>query len=281
MSTDPICLVGVPRSGTTWMTRLMERRAEIALWSEPRQVWSFGHWFRPDERLEAKDASPRIVRHIRHRFFEYARRRGKPRFCEKTPSNVLRLPFVRAVLPEARIVLIVRDGRSILRSTSEIRERGADWSRIRTKILESRPLDLLSFTDRSVWILDKIRGKPLKYWGVRPPGWREWVASDAPEVAIAKAWAAGIRCAVTDGEAMDPAGFLQIRYEDMTEKPRETMQRVVDFLALADADDLVNQAIADADPDRQNKWRAGLSEEVLAAVRPHMEPTLEWLGYSW
>ena len=281
MSTDPICLVGVPRSGTTWMTRLMEARPEIAVWGEPRQVWSFGHWFRPDERLDASDATPRIVRHIRHRFFDYARQRGKPRFCEKTPSNVLRLPFVRAVFPEARIVLIVRDGRSILRSSAEIRERGPDWSRIRSKIRESRPLDLLSFTDRAPWILDKIRGRPLKYWGVRPPGWREWVANDPPEVAIAKGWAAGIRCAVTDGQAMDPKGFLQIRYEDLTDSPRQTMQRVVDFLELADAADTVNQAIADADPARQNKWRAGLSEEVLAAVRPHMEPTLNWLGYSW
>jgi hypothetical protein len=283
MSTDPICLVGAQRSGTTWMSRLMARRPEIAVWGEPRQVWSFGHWFRPDERLEARDATPRVVRYIRHRFFEYARRQGKPRFCEKTPSNMLRLPFVRAVFPEAKIVLIVRDGRSVVRSSSEIRDRGTDWQRIRTRVRETvpAPWDLLSFASRAPWILDKIRGRPMKYWGLRPPGWREWVETDPPLVAIAKAWAASTRLAVTEGRAMDPARFLEFRYEDMTDRPRETMQRVVDFLELARAGDIVEQAIADADPARKDKWRAGLDDEALAAIRPHLEPTLTWLGYAW
>jgi hypothetical protein len=281
MTTDPICLVGVQRSGTTWMSRMLAQRSEIAYWVEPRQVWSFGHWFRPDDRLEASDATPLVRRYIRRRFFEYARERNKPRFCEKTPNNTLRLSFVRAVLPEAKILLIVRDGRSIVRSTNEMRESGPNWQRIRDRLVESSPWDLLSFVNRVPWFLAKVRGKPLEYWGVRPPGWREWVQHDPILVAIAKAWAAAIRCAVTEGRAMDPSRFLEIRYEMLTESPRETMERVVDFLELADAADMVNQAVSNADPSRQDKWRAELDPDTLAEIRPHLEPTLSWLGYEW
>lgn len=281
MTTDPICLVGVQRSGTTWMARMMRQRPEIAFWGEPRQVWSFGHWLRPDDRLDASDASPLIARYIRHRFFDYARKQGKPRFCEKTPSNTLRLSFVRAVLPEARILLIIRDGRSIVRSTNEMRERGLSWERVRTRWRESSPVDLLSFANRAPWVVAKLRGKPLKYWGVRPPGWREWLEHDPLFVAMAKSWAAAIRCAVEEGRAMERDRFLAIRYEDLTEKPRETMQSVVDFLELAGAGDMIQGAVDVADPRRQDKWRSELTPELLAEIRPHMEPTLNWLGYTW
>ncbi len=281
MSTDPIFLVGVQRSGTTWMGRTMAQRPEIAFWGEPRQVWSYGHWFRPDDRLVAADASPWITRHIRRRFFEFARRQGKPRFCEKTPSNTLRLSFMRAVFPEARILLIIRDGRSVVRSTNQIRERGLDWDRVRTRWRESSPLDLLSFANRAPWVVAKLRGKPLRYWGVRPPGWREWLEHDSPVVAIAKSWAAATRCAVEEGRAMERDRFLAIRYEDMSERPRETMQSVVDFLELAGAGDLVQSAVDVADPQRQYKWRSEFSPELLAEIRPHMESTLNWLGYRW
>jgi len=281
MVTDPICLAGVQRSGTTWMARMMRRRPDIAFWGEPRQIWSFGHWFRPDDRLDASDATPWIVRHIRQRFFDYARQQGKPRFCEKTPSNTLRLPFVRAVFPEARILLIVRDGRSVVRSTNELRESGPTWDRIRARWRESSPWDLLSFVNRTPWLIAKLRGKPLTYWGVRPPGWREWVENDSLFVAMAKAWAAAIRTAVTDGRAMSADRFLQIRYEDLTVRPRETMQQVVDFLEITGAADAVSEAVAAADPTRLDKWRSELDAELLAELRPHMEPTLRWLGYEW
>jgi hypothetical protein len=281
MSTDPICLVGVQRSATTWMGRMMTQRPEIAFWGEPRQVWSFGHWFRSDDRLDASDAAPWITRYIRRRFFAYARHHGKPRFCEKTPSNTLRLSFVRAVFPEARILLIIRDGRSVVRSTNQIRERVLDWDRVRARWRESSPLELLTFANRAPWVVAKLRGKPVRYWGVRPPGWREWVEHDPPHVAIAKGWAAATRCAVEEGRAMARDRFLAIRYEDLTEKPRETMQGVVDFLELADAGDLIQGAVDIADPRRQDKWRSELSPEVLAEIRPHMEPTLNWLGYTW
>jgi hypothetical protein len=152
---------------------------------------------------------------------------------------------------------------------------------MRQRWRESRPWDLLSFADRTPWLIAKLRRKPLGYWGVRPPGWRDWVENDSLFVAMAKAWAAAIRTAVTDGQAMSKDRFLQIKYEDLTVRPRETMQEVVDFLELAGAADAVNEAVAVADPSRLDKWRRELDADLLAEIRPHMEPTLTWLGYEW
>lgn len=281
MTTDPIILVGMQRSGTTWLGGVLGQRPDVAYWVEPRHVWSYGHWFRPDDRLQAEDATPLVKRHIRRRFLGFARERGRPRFCEKTPSNVVRLPFVRAVFPEARILLLVRDGRSIIRSTNEIRQKGPDWRRIGARLRESSPLDWASHVGRVPWLLDKLRGRPVKFWGVRPPGWREWLREDPPFVAMAKQWAAAIRLAVTDGQVMDPRRFLEIRYEQLVERPRAVLQQVVDFFELAGASSWIEDVAAAADPGRQDKWRAELDPELLDQLRPHMEPTLRWLGYEW
>jgi hypothetical protein len=107
------------------------------------------------------------------------------------------------------------------------------------------------------------------------------VKQDSPFVAMAKQWSAAIRLAATDGRAMPPDRFLEIRYEALTSDPRRTMQQVVDFLELADAGSLIEEAVAHADPSRGEKWRSELEPRVLEEVRPHMESTMHWLGYQW
>lgn len=278
---DPIVLVGMQRSGTTWMGRVLGEHPGITYWPEPRQIWSFGNWWKPDDRLTADDARPWVRRHIRHTFARYADEHGGGRFCEKTPSNCLRVPFIRAVYPEARILMIVRDGRSVIRSTAQMREGGrVDWGRIKARIRETRLVDLPSFLDRVPGLINPILGRPQRFWGVRPPGWRAWMKSDPPYVVMAKQWASSIRYAVEDGRAL-PDRYLEIRYEDLMARPTEVMQRVVDFLELAGGADLVRKVSADVDPSRQRKWRDQLGADVLEEVRPHIEPTLNWLGYEW
>ena len=280
-SLDPIVLIGMQRSGTSWLGRLFEKHPDIAFWAEPRHVWIYGHWFRPDDRLTAADATPRVVRHIRETFAAFARDKGRPRFAEKTPSNCLRIPFVRAVYPEARIVVIVRDGRSVISSSDVTQTKGVDWPRVWTRARETPLREWPAYLSRAPWLIDKLRRRRIKVWGVRPPGWRDWV-DDPPLVLIAKQWAHAVRIAVEDLRADPcPDRTLEIRYEDLTARPRDVMLRVVDFLALARGESLVAEAAASADVTRQGKWKDHLDDTVLAQIRPHMEPTLAWLGYDW
>jgi hypothetical protein len=282
MTTDPIILVGMQRSGTTWMGRMLGEHPDVAYWPEPRQVWSFGNWFRPDDRLDARHASPLVRRHIRRTFERFTRAQSRSRFAEKTPSNCLRMPFVRAVFPDARILLVVRDGRSIIRSTAQVRTgKKVGWNRLRDRLREARLWDLPDYVMRVPTLIDPVLGRPQRFWGVRPPGWRAWVEHDPPYTVMAKQWAASIRYAIDDGRAMDPERYLEIRYEDLMTRPKEIMGRVVDFFRLQRADELVGKVVAAVDPSREQKWRGELGEDVLAEIRPHIEPTLRFLGYDW
>ena len=132
----PAILLGTHRSGTTWLGDALSQAPELAYWPEPRQVWVYRNWFRDDDRLTEADATPPIARYIRSRFDRFTRRHSATRFCEKTPSNCLRVPFVREVLPDARFVLIIRDGRAVLRSTQEIHRQGVYYRRILDRLHE-------------------------------------------------------------------------------------------------------------------------------------------------
>ena len=61
--------------------------------------------------LASRDATPAIREGIREWATNEAR--GASMFVEKSPRNILRVPYVRAIFPEARIVHIVRDGRDV------------------------------------------------------------------------------------------------------------------------------------------------------------------------
>jgi hypothetical protein len=50
---------------------------------------------------------------IRVVYAAYARRHGKTRFGEKTPLNVLHIPMIARMFPEARFLHIIRDGRDV------------------------------------------------------------------------------------------------------------------------------------------------------------------------
>lgn len=264
------------------MGSVFERHPALAYWPEPRHVWSWGNSYKPDDRLTGADARENVRRKIHAIFGRFVAEAGKSRLVEKTPSNCLRIPFLRAVFPDAKIILVVRDGRSVLRSTGEIQDKGVPTSRIVQRALETPWFEWPAYAGRAAMtITRKITRRPLTFWGPRPPGWREWVRQDHPDVVRAKQWSATILSAVEDGQRDDPERFMQFKYEDLMHSPREVMQRIVDFAELEGAGALVDHVAGSADPNRQGKWRDQLDSETIDRIRPHMEPTLNRLGYQW
>jgi hypothetical protein len=56
------------------------------------------------------DTFPDAIRQV---FALYAERHGKDRYAEKTPINVMHIPFLAETFPEARFVHLIRDGRDV------------------------------------------------------------------------------------------------------------------------------------------------------------------------
>jgi len=274
----PIILVGTQRSGTTYLGSVLGNMPEIAYWEEPRHIWTRGNAYTRNDRLTEQHARPRVRRAIRSAFAHHA---GDKRFAEKTPSNCVRLPFIGRVLPEARILLIVRDGRAVLRSTGEIMNSGFASNRILRRAKQTPIWEWPAYLGQTASAISrKITKKPLKYWGTKPPGWKEWVGLPRDEM-IAHQWAGSIMCAINDAEKLDQDQLLMFRYEDLMQQPEATARRIADFLRLDQTNTFIERITATADPTRSDKWKSQLDQHTLDTVRPIMLPALERLGYAW
>ena len=96
--TQPIIVIGSPRSGTTLLGNLLECHPALAQLVEPRLTWKYGN-DRKSDMLRPSDARPDVCQHIRDTFSRAVRDQGRERLVEKTPSNSLRMEFVEKVLP--------------------------------------------------------------------------------------------------------------------------------------------------------------------------------------
>jgi hypothetical protein len=100
----PIVIIGMSRSGTTLVGRLLESQPDVHLETEPHMLWKAGSFRHlPDDVVED---DPDAVAWIRNELLSAA---GTRTLVEKSPVNCLRPDLVHRVFPDARIVYVERD----------------------------------------------------------------------------------------------------------------------------------------------------------------------------
>lgn len=275
---SPIIIIGSPRSGTTMLGNMLAAHPEVAYWEEPRTIWSQGHAWRDDDALTEHDLTPLIARKIDDRFAGFLSQSGRSRFCEKTPNNCLRLRFVHALYPDAKVIHLIRDGRAVVASMLGMLGKPPDAGRMRERLRETPWRDLPALVP--VFFRDTIgrltRGGRKSFWGPRPPGWRNWL--DLPEAArLARQWCTLVDSA-RDGLILFPASNqLEIRYEDLIAQPEEWLIRVLSVTGLSESAKFLAQS---SSVRKTDDWTRQLSEEDLKLIKNEAGRLIEELGYA-
>jgi hypothetical protein len=143
-------IVGVMRSGTTLLRLMLDAHPELTITPETKFLpdlieatadgrasaeqamapllastrWADFHLSEEDVRERLRAAEPLDpASAIRTIYEAYAERIGKPRWGDKTPGHAVRMPRIARVLPEARFIHLIRDGRDV---TLSRRRRASD-----------------------------------------------------------------------------------------------------------------------------------------------------------
>jgi len=279
----PIILIGNVRSGTTMMHDLFNAHPDVVGWDEPRTLWVCADPGRRHDRFDERDATPRVIRYIRRRFLRYQTSHGGLRVMEKTPSNVMRIPYVHAIFPESKFLYVVREPLANLNST-DIRWNNVPIRRRRAmrRITETPPMQLPHYG--WIFLSELYKMKILKrsrksVWGVRYPGIYDDLKRMTVEEVIAKQWVACVKQAEADFAKLTPGIVLRVRYEDFVSCPVEHFERICAHFGLRMTPEFAEHVGATVDPNRQSKWRR-LDEDLLRRCVPIYREEMERLGYA-
>jgi hypothetical protein len=250
-------IIGCARSGTSILGELLGAHHDVAYKHEADSVWDkAGLGINGSHRLTEVHATSALTTKIHQRFKARLGQGGM--LIEKSPRNTLRVPFLRAVFPEAKIIHIVRDGRDVACS-----------------------------------LLPGIGGDRWRH--LRPPNWRELQAEDEGLLRCAKVWRDVVSLALEDLEGVP---HCLVRYEQLVRSPRMVTRKLLDYLELDDDPAVVefSKRITDKtdgyQPQKQRKWfqadhhvrigrwKANMTQTEAAHVSQILFPTLRRLGYE-
>lgn len=241
----PIFIIGCDRSGTTLLGELFAAHPAVSYLCEPYHLWAaiepatdFLQLYSRGEHHCLLDANS-FTATARRRFRRLMSTRPGFTLVEKSPINALRIGYLDAVAPDARFVHIVRDGVEVARSI----ERMAAVTR---RMAFRPPLNEWWGVGDAKWTALERDGRAVGYYQDEvyqlttdaQRGAYEWLLS-LHEV---EAWRACLG-----------SRFFELRYQDLIDNPRETLQGLMDSLGLPCLDWWLEQATARVTP--ANSWQ--------------------------
>jgi LPS sulfotransferase NodH len=187
---------------------------------------------------------PTQIACVRRTFAALRRYAGARVVVSKRIASNQRIPLLSAAFPAARFVHLVRDGRAVAYSLSQVA-----W-----------------------WEADVV------WWlGTSPGRWRD--QGGDPWELRAQHWVRELESVDQGLLAVPPGQQLQIRYEDLVDHPLATVARVADFTGLPDDAEWTTELGRLQYPNRNERWREGLAGEIRTRVETVQYEQLRRLGY--
>lgn len=282
----PVVIIGAGRSGTKVLRDSLCRLPGLGTWpcDEINYVWRHGNASHPHDELGPEHARPRVRRYIRREFEWLAARYGLSQVVEKTCANSLRVEFVDRVLPEARFVFLVRDGRDVVASARRRWRSPLDLAYVLRKArfvpVGDVPYYGARYLRNRVHRLLPGSGGRLAFWGPRFPGMEALARSRDLAAVCAHQWR---RCVDRSEEAfagIDPERVHRLRYEDFAAHPGRELDRLCRFLDFRASRQELTAAAEPVSAARIGVWRDLLEPVVVETILPELAGALRRYGYE-
>jgi len=279
----PIILFGNFRSGTTLLHKLISAHPDVVSLYEPVGLWLYADPSREHDEFEAQDATDKVKQYIRNWFLKYQQQNGNRIVVEKTPHNILRIPYIRAIFPEAHFLYIVRNPLSFVSSVElkwpQPATRKRLVKRLKTTPINQLPYYLKRFLSQQ-WNNKILRRKYLSIWGPRYKGIQEDLKTQDLMTVIARQWSHASRKAEQDLALFEDGQVLRLRYEDFVQNPISDMKRICAHCGLEMTPDLAKTVKEMVKTDRNLKWQR-FEPQVLDRIMPELSTEMERLGYEF
>lgn len=278
----PIIILGNTRSGTTIVQKVMATHPEIVQWYEPRTLWLYADPGRSHDEFDESDATDPVKQYIRKQFLNFQKRHGDRVVFEKTPANILKIPYVRAIFPEATYLFIVRNPFSFISSVELKWQRTLTATGIRRRLQSTPVTQLHYYAGRLIrqYFDKRVLGRKYQVlWGPRYQGMEQDLKTQDLLTVIARQWSVCSRKAERDLTLFEPGRVLRLKYEDFVLDPISDLERICTHCGLALTDSIVQAANEWVKSDRREKWRR-FDPRDLARILPEISDEMARHGYE-
>jgi hypothetical protein len=276
-----VIVLGNVRSGTTMLQNMIGLDPDSVTWFEPRTIWAYAAPMRRHDLFDTSDATPRVKRYIRGRFLKFQEAHGNKRIIEKTPSNLMRIPYVNEIFPEALYVYILRNPLSYIFSSEILWKQSINKGKFIKRLNETPTIQLPCYLPRLAADLFSKRILKRRYvsvWGVRYPGIQADLKSLSTFEVIAKQWTAASHQAEADLHLLGDR-MLQLRYEDLVTNPAIEFEKIYNHLGMDYSANIKKQIQNIVQSNRQNKWQK-LDSAIVSKCIPQMADEMVRQGYN-
>ena len=270
-----VFVIGPPRSGTTLVLDLLGAHPEVT--AHGVDFHDFHHdltLFRERTekedhfRLTSAEATPEIRTRYRERIQELLHNSGARHCVIKISTLSIQVDYIRTLVPEARIVQMVRDARDAAYSMEDLRQE--------LQRSEGRARDLGPAADPfGLWCSKNVEHKLVR---------------------ACASWSYHVTRSMLDLAFAGPETYLRLRFEDLLESPKQTVNGLLKFVGLGSHTDLEKlfSQISDV-PGRERglgfsttqsqgprigRHRDTMPQELRTVVAPILELPMNLLGYA-
>jgi len=220
--------------------------------TEAYNIWDacYQGFSRPFRTLRADDVTPVAKQSIRQQVLLHLRYQRKPRFITKY-TGWSRIGFLNEIFPDAIFIHVLRDGRAVANSLLQVHFWHGWWG-------------------------------PYNWrWGLLLPEDQEvWERYDRSFVVLAGLqWKIVVQETRSSSELLPSSRFLELKYEEVVQRPIEVMQEVVRFCDLEWTPAFERSVRSMPIRDSIDKWRKDLTPSQQQQLCESLGNYLQELGY--
>lgn len=281
----PIVIIGAPRSGTNMLRDVLASLPGVATWpcDEINLIWKHGNMHIDSDELRREHATTEVRSYVRRAFDRISRQRHADRVVEKTCANSLRVGFVDEILPDARYIYIVRDGRDAAVSAAKRWRAPVDlaytFRKARYAPLSDVPLYASRFVRNRV---HRIRSSEnhLASWGPRFAGIDAALQHQSLIEVCALQWQRCVDLADSQFAAIDEGRICRIAYEDFIREPVDRLAIICQAVQVAADPHDLRAAVRHVTQANVGKWRNEVTPSERVALEASLGETLARHGYE-
>jgi adenylate kinase family enzyme len=242
-----VIIIGMPRSGTTLLGRLIKSSGKFLYIEEPNVIWRYKSWAKlGHEEFLPADASLQNIRYIRRWFHRKLNQSNCQFVLEKTPANIIRTSYIRKIFPDAQFIVLERDLQDVIESIFQKRMYENDKNGVKlgddsffrqTSIQISKFL-LVPAVDKVFYfrtvleeVAFKISGRSRTFWGPRYKGWQ-----DSLNLSVIDQCKAQVdhmkKLLESSREDLTAGGALFLNYDELISNPVSECRRIEQYLGI-------------------------------------------------